>query len=265
MGKLYPVEQVREAIALIDEVNERKPSRVLYGIEQTLHAKLCTVRATLARSLVAHRIEATPAVDREGVRTILWNHLGGDDRYIAINTALDAIMALPPAKQSLTPEDAAYRSELCAIVNRNEGRAPAELAEVPVGTLRAALMMVNRFDGGTVFDRIREIASDDRTIEHSSIVAERVRDGLEQIATASEDTEASVLRYIAKATLDAITAGNSLLEGSALGLAERAREACAREAEAWGGTYPHGPVHSTRTSIASAIRSLDITRMDSDG
>jgi hypothetical protein len=47
-----------------------------------------------------------------------------------------------------------------------------------------------------------------------------VRDGLEQIATASEDTEASVLRYIAKATLDA---------------------------------------------LPPAIRSLDITRMDSDG
>jgi hypothetical protein len=41
-----------------------------------------------------------PVVDREAVRTILWNHLGGDDRYIAINTALDAIMALPPVKQS---------------------------------------------------------------------------------------------------------------------------------------------------------------------
>lgn len=33
-------------------------------------------------------------------------------------------------------------------------------------------------------------------------------------------------------------------------------ERCAREAEGWGGAYAHGPVHSTRTYIAAAIRAL---------
>jgi hypothetical protein len=40
-----------EALALIDEINERKPSRVFNGINGPLHAKLCTIRATLARAL----------------------------------------------------------------------------------------------------------------------------------------------------------------------------------------------------------------------
>ncbi|WP_294189008.1 hypothetical protein [uncultured Sphingomonas sp.] len=38
-----------EAIALLDEINERADSRAFYGIRQTLHAKLCTIRKTLAR------------------------------------------------------------------------------------------------------------------------------------------------------------------------------------------------------------------------
>ena len=46
-----------EAIALIDELNERKHSRVFYGIDQALHSKLCTVRATLARSLTSTKKE----------------------------------------------------------------------------------------------------------------------------------------------------------------------------------------------------------------
>ena len=44
-------EAMREATVLIDEINERKPSRLFYGINQPLHAKLCTIRATLARAL----------------------------------------------------------------------------------------------------------------------------------------------------------------------------------------------------------------------
>jgi hypothetical protein len=43
----------REAIVLIDEINERAKSRAFYGIDQSLHAKLCTIRATLARRLTA--------------------------------------------------------------------------------------------------------------------------------------------------------------------------------------------------------------------
>jgi hypothetical protein len=39
-----------EAIALIDEINERSTSRAFNGINQPLHAKLCTIRATLARA-----------------------------------------------------------------------------------------------------------------------------------------------------------------------------------------------------------------------
>ena len=41
---------LQEAVALLDELNERKSSRDFYGINQTLHAKLATIRATLARS-----------------------------------------------------------------------------------------------------------------------------------------------------------------------------------------------------------------------
>lgn len=44
---------VNEAIVLIDEVNERKPSRDFYGIGQTLHAKLATIRLTLARTALS--------------------------------------------------------------------------------------------------------------------------------------------------------------------------------------------------------------------
>lgn len=42
----------REAITLIDELNERASSRLFWDIGQTLHAKLCTVRATLARTVL---------------------------------------------------------------------------------------------------------------------------------------------------------------------------------------------------------------------
>ncbi len=41
---------VREAIALIDEINERKPSREFNGINDPLSAKLHTIRATLAHA-----------------------------------------------------------------------------------------------------------------------------------------------------------------------------------------------------------------------
>jgi hypothetical protein len=51
---------VTQAITLIDEINERSTSRQFYGIDQTLHAKLCTIRATLAR----HRLTAMPTQDR---------------------------------------------------------------------------------------------------------------------------------------------------------------------------------------------------------
>lgn len=39
-----------EAVRLIDEINERATSREFHGIDQALHAKLCTVRATLCRA-----------------------------------------------------------------------------------------------------------------------------------------------------------------------------------------------------------------------
>lgn len=45
---------IREAIALIDEINERTSSREFNGINQPLHAKLCTIRATLARAPSRH-------------------------------------------------------------------------------------------------------------------------------------------------------------------------------------------------------------------
>ena len=41
---------LREAVTLLDELNERKSSRDFYGINQTLHAKLATIRVTLARA-----------------------------------------------------------------------------------------------------------------------------------------------------------------------------------------------------------------------
>lgn len=55
------VERARqEAITLIDELNERATSRKFYGIDQTLHAKLCTIRATLARAAIA-AMQSPPA------------------------------------------------------------------------------------------------------------------------------------------------------------------------------------------------------------
>jgi hypothetical protein len=41
----------RDAIALIDEINKRAPSRKFNGIGQALHSKLCTIRATLVMGL----------------------------------------------------------------------------------------------------------------------------------------------------------------------------------------------------------------------
>lgn len=49
--------EVTQAIELIDELNERATSRQFYGINQTLHEKLCTIRATLR--LMLHRTRAT--------------------------------------------------------------------------------------------------------------------------------------------------------------------------------------------------------------
>lgn len=45
-----PVTAIREAITLIDEINKRSTSRAFHGIDQCLHAKLCTIRATLMRA-----------------------------------------------------------------------------------------------------------------------------------------------------------------------------------------------------------------------
>lgn len=42
---------MREAILLIDEINERGESRAFYGIVQGTHGKLCTIRATLQLAL----------------------------------------------------------------------------------------------------------------------------------------------------------------------------------------------------------------------
>jgi len=43
----------REAVELIDEINERATSRKFWGISQTIHAKLCTIRITLARAILS--------------------------------------------------------------------------------------------------------------------------------------------------------------------------------------------------------------------
>ena len=43
---------VREAIALLDEINERATSRQFYGIDHVLHGKLATIRAILALSTI---------------------------------------------------------------------------------------------------------------------------------------------------------------------------------------------------------------------
>ncbi len=51
----------REAIILIDEINERGESRRFNGIGQALHSKLCTIRATLAIAFARERQDATPA------------------------------------------------------------------------------------------------------------------------------------------------------------------------------------------------------------
>jgi len=48
----------KEAIALIDEINERAPSRQFHGIKQALHAKLCSIRATLARAAIEDQSRA---------------------------------------------------------------------------------------------------------------------------------------------------------------------------------------------------------------
>lgn len=55
---------VREAIALIDEINERAKSREFYGIDQVLHAKLCTIRATLAR----HRAQGSEPIGFRAIK-----------------------------------------------------------------------------------------------------------------------------------------------------------------------------------------------------
>lgn len=53
---------VREAIVLIDEINERKSSRDFYGIGQTLHNKLATIRLTLARLALTPTGSAEPEI-----------------------------------------------------------------------------------------------------------------------------------------------------------------------------------------------------------
>jgi hypothetical protein len=45
----------REAIVLIDEINERLSSRQFYGIGHTTHGKLSTIRATLQGALTRAR------------------------------------------------------------------------------------------------------------------------------------------------------------------------------------------------------------------
>lgn len=56
-----------EAIALIDEINEHATSRAFNGINQPLHAKLCTIRATLMLAFQTEtRVEASAvAIARE--------------------------------------------------------------------------------------------------------------------------------------------------------------------------------------------------------
>lgn len=54
-GETRLVRAGREAIELIDELNERATSRKFWGISQTMHNKLCTIRVTLARALPSHQ------------------------------------------------------------------------------------------------------------------------------------------------------------------------------------------------------------------
>ena len=54
-GETRLVRASREAIELIDELNERATSRKFWGISQTMHNKLCTIRVTLARALPSHQ------------------------------------------------------------------------------------------------------------------------------------------------------------------------------------------------------------------
>ncbi|KAE8240392.1 hypothetical protein A4X03_0g8537 [Tilletia caries] len=49
----------REAVELLDEINKRATSRKFWGISQTIHAKLCTIRITLARATLAHPKQGT--------------------------------------------------------------------------------------------------------------------------------------------------------------------------------------------------------------
>jgi len=49
-----------EALILIDEINKRSESRYFYGIGQSTHAKLCTIRATLQVPLARIRPERSP-------------------------------------------------------------------------------------------------------------------------------------------------------------------------------------------------------------
>lgn len=58
------VRALREAIQLIDEINERKSSRDFHGINQPLHNKIATIRATLARALSSQSSLAAP-VDKQ--------------------------------------------------------------------------------------------------------------------------------------------------------------------------------------------------------
>ena len=81
-----------EAIELIDELNERVTSRKFYGINQVLHNKLCTIRATLARKAAALSASEGRDVGREAVlpnpghmewptlREALWGRFKDDER-----------------------------------------------------------------------------------------------------------------------------------------------------------------------------------------
>ena len=88
------IARVREAVALIDEINERKPSRAFYGIGQSLHAKLCTIRATLARSLA--ETATIPAAKGEAGADVPHIFLDCDGVLADFDTYAEAYFGMPP-------------------------------------------------------------------------------------------------------------------------------------------------------------------------
>jgi hypothetical protein len=127
MGKLYPVEQRHwDAAADLIRVywlgDGHPQMRQLADSIQNGGCKCDVFSQAFARFEAEHltRIEATPAVDREALISLIRSEMMSTDHPVSDwETAFaDKILALPPVKQSLTTEVAERVREACAAACR---------------------------------------------------------------------------------------------------------------------------------------------------